>query len=203
MEIKIGNKIHNNKLEDLEIKAITLVKQEANRAIERVRDIKIVGNHSFELAESLLNKISYGQKALKELRESITKPAEESLRNLRALFIPIENNLKEANAELKGKMKGYNDRVKIEADIKKALITEKVESGEISFEKASKQIEKVEQKVEAMPTRKMKVIEIVDEAKIPKQYWELDMVSIRRDALAGVEIPGIKVVEREIIVSKN
>jgi len=203
MEIKIGNKIHNNKLEDLEIKAITLVKQEANRAIERVRDIKIVGNHSFELAESLLNKISYGQKALKELRESITKPAEESLRNLRALFIPIENNLKEANAELKGKMKGYNDRVKIEADIKKALITEKVESGEISFEKASKQIEKVEQKVEAMPTRKMKVIEIVDEAKIPKQYWELDMVSIRRDALAGVEIPGIKVVEREIIVSKQ
>ena len=203
MEIKIGNKIHNNKLEDLEIKAITLVKQEANRAIERVRDIKIVGNHSFELAESLLNKISYGQKALKELRESITKPAEESLRNLRALFIPIENNLKEANAELKGKMKGYNDRVKIEADIKKALITEKVESGEISFEKASKQIEKVEQKVEAMPTRKMKVIEIVDEAKIPKQYWELDMVSIRRDALAGVEISGIKVVEREIIVSKQ
>ena len=203
MEIKIGNKIHNNKLEDLEIKAITLVKQEANRAIERVRDIKIVGNHSFELAESLLNKISYGQKALKELRESITKPAEESLRNLRALFIPIENNLKEANAELKGKMKGYNDRVKIEADIKKALITEKVESGEISFEKASKQIEKVEQKVEAMPTRKMRVIEIVDEAKIPKQYWELDMVSIRRDALAGVEISGIKVVEREIIVSKQ
>jgi len=203
MEIKIGNKIHNNKLEDLEIKAITLVKQEANRAIERVRDIKIVGNHSFELAESLLNKISYGQKALKELRESITKPAEESLRNLRALFIPIENNLKEANAELKGKMKGYNDRVKIEADIKKALITEKVESGEISFEKASKQIEKVEQKVEAMPTRKMRVIEIVDEAKIPLKYWELNMVLLRKDALAGIKIEGVEVIEREIIVSKN
>ena len=190
-------------MENLETKEIVLARQQANKLTQKVEETKITSAATLESAKLTLSEITGSQKIMKGLRESMTKPINEGLKRIRALFAPVEDNLKLANEELKGKMMVYNEKIRKEVEEKKAQIAEKVENGDVSFDKASQQIEKADQKVEAIPTRKMKVIEIVDEAKIPKQYWELDMVSIRRDALAGVEIPGIKVVEREIIVSKQ
>ena len=189
-------------MEGLETKEITLVKQRASKEIREVGGIRISSTPTLEVAKELLSKITNTQKGWKGIKESMTKPANESLRNIRAFFAPIEDNLATANKELKGKMEVYNEKVKAEAEVKKAEIAEKAESGELGFEKASKKMEKVEEKVEAMPTRRHREVEIVDETKIPQQYWELNMVALRKDALSGIEISGIKVVERDIIVSR-
>jgi len=72
----------------------------------------------------------------------------------------------------------------------------------LTFEKASQKIEKVSQKVEAVPIRKIREVKIINEEKVPKKYWEINMVLLRKDSLSGIDVPGTKVVEREIIVSK-
>ena len=46
----------------------------------------------------------------------------------------------------------------------------------------------------------MNLEKITDEAKIPRKYLSLNMVLIRKEALAGVEIPGVKVVEIRDVV---
>ena len=188
---------------NLETKEIALVKQKVNEAIKGVDNIKITSGPTFEVAKNILCKITDTQKIVKELRESMTKPINDGLKKIREFFAPVEDNLKLANEELKSKMMVYNNKVKKEAEEDKENIVAKVENGDIDFEKGSQKIAKVDEKIESMPTRKMRVIEIIDEAKIPKQYWVLDMITIRRDALAGVQIDGVKVVEKEIIVSKN
>ena len=147
-------------------------------------------------------RISDTKKVLKSVKEDMMEPSKKKLVEIRTFFEPMEISLDNMNDGLREKMLVYNDKIKKEVEGKKAQIAEKVENGDIDFDQGSQKIAKVEEKVEAMPTRKMREIEIVDEAKIPKQYWKLDMVLLRKDALAGVEISGIKVVEREIIVSK-
>jgi len=185
-----------------ETKEITLAKQQANELIQEAGEIKITSAPSLEEAKLLLSKITGGQKGMKGLRESMTKPINEGLKRIRALFAPVEGNLKIANEGLKGKMMVYNEKIRKEVEEKKAEIAEKVENGDVNFDKASKQIERADQKVEAIPTRKIREVQVIDEAKIPKKYWALDMVLLRKDAMAGVEIPGVKVEIKEVIVSK-
>ena len=187
---------------DLETKETNLVRQEENKIVNEVKEIKITSAPTFEKAKIILKKISDTKKALKSVKEKMMGPSKEKLVNIKTFFEPMEISLNNVDEGLREKMMVYNDKIKKEAEDKKAQIAEKVESGDVNSDKASQQIEKAEQKVEAMPTRKIREIEIVDEAKIPKQYWELNMVLIRKNALDGVEIPGVKVVEREIIVSK-
>lgn len=189
-------------MEGLETKEIALVKQQANKVIKEVEELKITSAPTLEKAKVMLSSITDNQKILKGIREEMTKPINEGLSKIRAFFSPVEDNLGIANKELKWKMSVYNEKIKIEVEQKKKQIAEKVENGDTSFKKASKQMERAEKKVEAMPTRKHRDIEIIDESKIPDKYWELNIVTLRRDALSGIEISGIKVVEREIIVSR-
>jgi len=185
-----------------ETKEITLAKQQSNKLFQKVEEIKITSKISLGAAKETLSEITTSQKTIKGIREGMTKPINESLKKIRALFAPVEDNLKEANQQLKLKMSIYNEKIKKEVEEKKAEIAERVESGDIDFGKASKQIERADQKVEAIPTRKIREVQVIDEAKIPKKYWALDMVLLRKDAMAGVEIPGVKVEIKEVIVSK-
>ena len=185
-----------------ETKQITLVKQKASKVIEKAEITKITSQSTLEGAKTLLSDITGTQKVLKALRESMTQPINEGLRKIRALFSPVEDNLKETKEQLKEKMSDYNIKIKKEVEEKKAEIVAKVGRGDVDFDKASKQIERADQKVEAIPTRKIREVQVIDEAKIPKKYWALDMVLLRKDAMAGVEIPGVKVEIKEVIVSK-
>jgi len=42
-------------------------------------------------------------------------------------------------------------------------------------------------------------IEITDADKIPKEYWIVDEVMVRKDALAGKQIPGVKRIVKKIV----
>ena len=50
-----------------------------------------------------------------------------------------------------------------------------------------------------MQFRKIQRVEIIDESLIPRKYLEVNMTAIRRDALSGVNIPGVKVVDDTIV----
>jgi hypothetical protein len=187
---------------NLETKEVALVKQKANKTIREVEDIKITSSKGLIEGQELLSKITNTQKTLKSVKEGMTRPIMEGLKKIRELFSPIEDNLDIANKSLKVKILDYNEKVKKEEAQKTEQITEKLKSGELTFEKASQKIEKVSQKVEAVPIRKIREVKIINEEKVPKKYWEINMVLLRKDSLSGIDVPGTKVVEREIIVSK-
>jgi len=44
-------------------------------------------------------------------------------------------------------------------------------------------------------TRKAKVLKITDESLIPKKYWVIDEVALRRDLEAGIKVPGAEMQE--------
>jgi len=89
---------------NLETKEVALVKQQANKTIREVEDIKIISSKGLIEGQELLSKITNTQKTLKSVKEGMTKPIMEGLKKIRELFSPIEDNLDIANKSLKVKI---------------------------------------------------------------------------------------------------
>lgn len=185
---------------------IRLLEKSAETALKTVEDVKITSLVTLEQSKLNLARVTATMKLVKDKKESITKPLNEALKNVRSLFAPIENILESANDLMRQKMLSYNEKIKRENAVKEAEIVKKVEQGEMTIDKASVKMEKLDAKEAGVPTRKNKVIEIVDETKVPQKYFKIDMILLRADALAadklGAIIPGVIVKEVDVIVSK-
>lgn len=188
----------------MEIKTITekdiVVLEEKTDAISKSSIFKITSQDKLQQANKGLSELKVFKGFIKENKDKIVKPLSLALKNARDLFRPIEEKIDNAEQSVKTEILSYKRIVDEAIEKQKEKIEEKVEQGKTTFDKASQQMEKVETKTEGFKTRKIREVEIVNELAIPHKYWELNMISIRKDALAGKEISGVKVVEREIAI---
>lgn len=190
-------------------KEVALVKSQASKAVVAVNEIEIKKYEDLTKATDVLSRIKQVQKMVREKKESITKPLNEALKNIRGLFSPIEDDVSEAEKIIKGKMVKYQEVEEKKKEAKEAKIEENLKDGKIDFEQATKKLEKVPDvntavkgKVGEVFTRIVKKAVIEDEAKLPREFLVPDMVKINQAVKQGLEIPGVKVVEEKIISAR-
>jgi len=183
-------------------KQLTIIKQETDKRVSSVNLIKVRTNADLIKAKDTLKLLTQVEKNIKEQEQAISKPMREALKANRAFFSPLMDKVQYAKDLLKGKMLTYSNKVEAKKEEREAEMTKKVEDGELSIAQASKKLAKIEEKVSAVPVRIVRKIEITNERNVPQKYWALDMVAIRKDALDGIEIPGVKVVEEKTIVAR-
>lgn len=184
-------------------KEIVSVQKNITAVINKSTGLKIKTQADLDNALALQKNISEAKKVYKEkIEDSIVKPIKDGLKALQAFVDPIKKNLENAEMLVKREILAYKQVQDAKAAEKAKVIEAKVESGEMKFGTAAKKIEKMEAKTEAIPTRKVKEIQIINKQMIPGKYWIVDEVAVRKDALAGIEVPGVLVVEREIIVNR-
>ena len=156
-------------------------------------------------ATELLGKIKTVGKAITQKKESITKPLNEALKNIRDFFRPVEAQWANAEQIVKGKMIDYQNEQIAKAAKETKKVEEKVEAGKMTFEKAAEKIEKVTPQKNVTTTagaaqfRTVKEVVVDNETLVPREYLVLDMVKIRKVALAGVAIPGVRIVEKQAV----
>ena len=153
----------------------------------------------------MLGKIKTVGKMITAQKESITKPLNLALKNVRLMFAPIDMGYGKAEEIVKEKMIAYQEAEEEKAAAKTKVIEEKVEAGTITPEKAFAKVEAITPKKNvttatgAAQFRMVKEVEVEDETKVPREYMLLDMVKIRKVALAGVAIPGVRVFEKKVV----
>lgn len=191
-------------------KELVALKGQISKQENQANAISIETQEDYTAAVDLVAKLKETGSIIKNKKESITKPLNESLKQVRSLFAPIEAQFANAETIIKGKLLAYKRKIDEEARAKEAKIAEKVESGKMKLETGEKklgQIERVENttrgKVGEVQIRKIKKVRITDEAAIPRNYLVPDMVAIRRDALGGTAIPGVEVYEEESVSAGN
>lgn len=190
-------------------KELTIVKTQVTKAVAAAREISVVTGEDAQKATDLLSKIKSVGKMVAEKKAAIIQPINEALRQTRELFAPIELSYNEAERIIKEKILAFHDA---EADRKRKeaeKIAKKVEDGKLSFEKGAEKVAAItvqENKIEGargeVVIRTVKDFEVVDESKVPDQYWVLDTVAIRKDVMKGVEIPGVKVIEKQTVAAR-
>ena len=185
-----------------------LIKRQAEGADKVSKEIIIKNQNDFEKASELVLKVKQAGKYIMAEKEKMTRGLLDSLANIRSFFKPYEIMQSNAEKEISNKILEYQLKEEQKSQTKIETVVKKVEKGTMTFEKANEKIEalevskKVEVNTGAIQFKTVRDYEIIDEKLIPKKYWVLDLVKLRKDALDGVEIPGVKVVEKKIINSK-
>lgn len=193
----------------IDTKELTVLKGQISKLENQAQSVTIETQDDYTGAVDLVSKLKEAGKAIKDKKETITKPLNEALKNARDLFRPIEEQFDSAEAIIKRKLLDYKKKVDEEARAKEAKIAADLESGKIKkIETAEKKMESIERvesttrgKVGEVQIRKIKKVRITNEILIPREYLVPDQVAIRRDALAGKEIPGVEVYEEESIAA--
>ena len=190
-------------METINQKVISETKALVTEAENLIKDFRVNSQPTLVRANDYLVQITQAEKRVVEREREILDPLNKAKKSLIDFFRPAKERLITIKSQLKADMIRYvAEMEKIEIQ-KKAEIEKKVESGEIDIDKAVEKIEKVEEKKGVIITRTNKVIKIIDRAKVPGKYWEINNVLLRRDALFGIEIPGVEIVEEKIIIGKR
>ena len=190
-----------------EEKSLTPYKKKVSGLISQSQGLDIKTEAQMETAVDYLKQVKDAGKKVKEQKEKLTDPAQETLRRIRALFKPIEDNIREAEGIIKDKMLSFDEIKRKQSESKIAKIEAKVKAGSIDITKAAEQMEKIEPKTQyegdagKIQYRTIKKILIVDKTKIPREYLVLNESLIRRDLLKGVSVPGAKIVEEKQVAS--
>lgn len=190
-----------NNVEEQE-KELEVVKGNTSKALAAAKALSVENDEQLIEAKDLLTNINRAGDMMKRLKDGFIKPLNDLLKSYRAKFTAPETELDQAVMIVKTKILNYHNKLEAKRREEEARIAARVEKGTMKVETAAR-------KIEAMPTiqtkvsagnslgsitfREEKKVVIVDENLIPRQYLVPDMVLIRRAALAGVEIPGVKI----------
>lgn len=192
-----------------ETKEVTVVKQQATKALGAAQTLTITSDKDMEGATDLLSKMKTVAKMIKAQKETITKPLMEALENARGLFKPIETNLAEGEALVKRKMLDYQRIVDEKAEADRLKLAQRVEKGTMKPETAVAKMEAIQEapkavqgKVGAIATRIVKKYRVTDESKLQREYLIPNMPAITEALKAGKVVLGAEVYEEKVIAAR-
>ena len=193
----------------VDTKELTPIKAQVSKLENQANAVSIESQEGYESAIDLVSKLKETGSEIKYKKESITKPLNEALRNVRDMFRPIEDQFANAERIIKNKLLDYKRKKDEEARAEEARVAARVAKGTMKLETAEKKMDSIERventtrgKVGQVQIKKIRKVRVTDENAIPRKYLVPDMVVIRQDALGGVEIPGIEVYEEESIAAR-
>ncbi len=175
-----------------------------------VAETTVQNDEDLAKVSDLIKGIKVFKKRVDDEMAKIIDPLKQVITDTKVKYDPYLKACLEAETVLKQKAGVYmtekeNKRL---ADAKK--ITDDLESGKIKkTDTAIKKLEKLPEQATTAKTetstltmKKIKDIEIVDRNLIPDEYWVVDEMKVKKVALAGIEIPGVKVIEKTSMASR-
>lgn len=181
------------------------IKNETNTLATQAIEFQITSRITYDEGSEIVSSIKKMTKAIKLRKEEITKPLNAGLKSARELFKPYEDTLKEAEDILKGKIIEYSTVIE-EENTKKRLdllkdIDPTVDDPELNTKLAELSNDK---KLSGdIHFRNNKEVVITDEKLVPKKYWQLNLILIRKDLISRKIIPGAKLKNNKTIASSR
>ena len=179
---------------------LLVIQDDSKTIFEKVENIEITSQAKLLIANKGLDKIRSIQKEIVVRKKTILDPKKAVIKEWNTIFKPIEGYLSMAKEGLKEKVGKYMKTVEKRTEEQREALESEIAKGKVSFEDGIEKMGNIEGKKDNFRTREHRVVEIENEAKLPRTYLIPDMVLIRKDALAGIEIEGVKVIVEKIIL---
>jgi len=188
---------------------LAIVKEKTDGMETMLREFQITNDEQLAVVSDKIRQVKNLQKFIEQEKEKLTAPAKAIIAEAKEKYDPYIAKCKDAETALKGKAGFYmeaKETARIEAEKK---IAARVEKGTMKVETAVKKIEDLPEAKKNIRTEagsglrmsKKRVAVIENPELVPDEYWVIDEVRARKDALAGKEIPGIVIREESILSS--
>lgn len=140
----------------------------------------------------------------------IIDPLKQVIDDTKVKYDPYLKSCINAEAALKAKATLYleakeAERKKAETKIVNDLASGKIKKEETAIaklEKLPEQVKTTKTENSSLQMKKIPGMEIVDEKLIPDEYWVVDMVKLKKVVVAGVEVPGTKLIYTTSLASR-
>lgn len=195
-------------------KELEVVKKKISGMQEMVNSTVVTNDDELALISDKIKNVKQMGKFVKERKDAFVAPAKEIIEQAKEMF---DGPIKECiNAEdmLKGKAQKYLQKKEDKRIAGEKKIADDLASGKIkNVETAVNKLEKLPEQQKSVNTgsstlrmQKRNVAEIVDRSLIPDEFWVVDEVRVKKEALEraknGVEqIPGVIIKEESTMVS--
>jgi hypothetical protein len=194
--------------------SLAVIKSQATKMQNMLDEFQVTDDQSLTLVADKIKNVKTLAKAVDEQKKKFTDPANAILKEAREKFDPIIKQCKNAEITLKQRAGAYMQKKDDERRAEEARIAARVEKGTMKEETAMRKMEampEVQTTVRTdqgaglrMSKRRVAVIESPDQ--VPDEYWVIDEVRVRRDALerdknGEPQIPGVMIREEASISS--
>ena len=186
-----------------ETTSLAPLKAQVLKLENKANEITITTAEENATATELKAKLNETKKQIKDRKEEITKLSTPRFQAHAHCSAPIEDSSEKAESILARKLIAYKQKVKRRP--------ERPRTNSPHEEKGTMKLETAERKIDALPTvqkqskpttaecslRKIKKVRITNPDLVPDQYWVLNEVLIRKDALVSTPDRGCQVSRRK------
>jgi len=165
-----------------------------------IHSVVIDSDSALSKAIDLLQNIKTVRKQITTEKNRIINPAKEIIKHAKERYEILEEQCSTLERNIKQKILDYENEKSTRRETENIELANKIQTGEMGLEEAIEQYQPA-QKPEGIQIRTHKEVVITNESIIPKEYWVLDMVRIRKDALAGKKIAGVTIQDKKIIAT--
>lgn len=182
-------------------KALVPFQKKVSVLAKQVEGLEIVDTKTMSNAVVMLSTINQYSDKVKAQKEKLTKPINESLKNVRAMFKPLETTYEGAIEMLRAKMSSYQTQEVARVREEEAKIAERTKAGKgnLSIDTAVRKIEAIETPEKEVATDEglvqfveVKKFEVIDMKLLPIEYHVADDMAIRKAMKEGKELAGVK-----------
>lgn len=192
--------------------------QKKVQVMEReITTLEVVDEESLAQASDIVKNAKELAKELDKSKKEFTVPADEIIAAAKAKYDPAITFLKSVETQLKAKSAKYLMDKVAAAKVEEDRIAARVEKGTMRNDTGLKKMDEIDSSketrtsssgmrmtmhrdvafdIEAIRTDGGTIVQMFTDG-----YLVPDMVKIRKDALAGVEIPGAKIIEKPVMHS--
>ncbi len=188
---------------------VSLVKTKIESMQQQVQGLRVTNEKELEAVADHISNIKKMKKYVTQVRDKYIEPAKEIINQAKEQYDPYIKACDEAESVMKGKAQEFMLQEKQKEDEKKErILADKRTTVDTKIQKLE-QVNESDKTVDTGATKlTMKMVKdfrIKDSDLIPDEYYkprELDLVKIRKVALAGVTIPGVEVFEKPSMASR-
>lgn len=187
---------------------IAVVRQTVKKMQAMIESSPVTNDEELASVADKVKNIKTLAKAIKEKKDKFVAPAKAIVEEAKATFDPLIKECENAEIVLKERAKKYMLEQEAKRKAQEEKIAAKVEAGTMKPETAAKKMEAMPQVQNTVRTdqgsglrmAKRKIAKIVDPSLVPDEFWIIDEVRVRREALEhekyGKEpIPGVAIEE--------
>lgn len=186
-------------------KELVKIEKEVLAVGKAASEYTITAKADFDYGEDLLHQLKEIEVKLIDRKTEITRPLMAALASSRDLFRPLETAYAEAKKMVKAKMLSWQIAEEERIEKEKARVAARVEKGTMRADTALAKLEAVgdaKSTTGKTQSRRHEVLDVFDEALIPRVYLLPDRKKIFDALQKGIKVPGARIKIEKIMAIK-
>lgn len=176
----------------METKELSVIKEQVTKCVSATVNLVVTNQEEYDRAYEIGKKVSTLLKMIDEKEKSITKPINDSLKQIRDMFRPYKTQVEDEKARIGAILNTYTREEEAKKKLAEARAVARLEKGTMREETVVRKLALIEAQAPDTKGKTTSVLKctLIDITKVPAKYLILNEALVKEDFRAGVIVEG-------------